>query len=746
MLIGKVFDSVRSVFGGQQPQGLSDTLVLRAGPGGPTVAPGSSGPSRGAGAGGQGGDGKGSNKLVSMLLWLVVALAGAGAFGFLALHRGETISAAWLIIAALCTYAVAYRFYSRFLTLSVFEVDDERATPAERLENHVDFVPTNKWVLYGHHFAAIAGAGPLVGPVLAAQFGYLPGTLWLIIGVVFAGAVQDYVILFGSVRRDGKSLGQMAREEINTVAGIAAMVAVLAIMIILLAVLALIVVNALRESAWGLFTIACTIPIALLMGWWMHRFRPGQVLEASIIGIVLVLFSVVAGGWVAASPTWAPYFTFEGPPIVWMLVIYGFVASVLPVWILLSPRDYLSTFLKIGTIGLLAVGIIFTLPDIHMPAVTQFIDGSGPVFTGKLFPFAFITIACGAVSGFHALISSGTTPKMVRRESDTRMVGYGSMLTESFVGVMALIAASILDPGVYFAINSPAGVVGGTLEAATQTISSWGFVVTPEHMRELAEAMGEETLLARTGGAPSLAVGMAQIFSGMFGGSGVAVWYHFAIMFEALFILTTIDAGTRVGRFMLQELLGHIWEPLGRTSWYPSIVLSSALIVAGWGYFLYNGVIDPLGGINSLWPLFGISNQLLAATALCVGTTIIIKMGKARYAWTTLLPLAWLLLVTTAAVIDKAFSSNPRHGFLAHARSFQDAIDAGGLPPGVASVEAARQMMFNDRLNATLALIFLGVVFLVLVASIREWYLITSKKKEAVLHEAPYVKTALPLP
>ncbi len=746
MLIGKVFDGARSVFGGQQPDVMGDTLVLRSGPGSQTAAPSPSGPSKGTGTGGPDGDGKGPNKAVMMVVWGIIALIGAACFGFMALHRGETINAAWLVVAALCTYAVGYRFYSRFLAYTVFEVDDTRATPAERLENHVDFVPTNRWVLYGHHFAAIAGAGPLVGPVLAAQFGYLPGTLWLIVGVVVAGAVQDFVVLISSVRRDGKSIGQMAREEINKVAGIAAMVAVLAIMIILLAVLALIVVNALRDSAWGLFTIACTIPIALLMGWWMHRFRPGQVLEASIIGIVLVLLAVVAGGWVAASPTWAPWFSAEGTTIVWLLVIYGFVASVLPVWILLSPRDYLSTFLKVGTIGMLAFGILLTLPEMHMPAVTQFIDGTGPVFTGKLFPFVFITIACGAVSGFHALISSGTTPKMVRRESDTRMVGYGSMLTESFVGVMALIAATILDPGVYFAINSPAGVVGGTLQAATETISNWGFVVTPEQMESLAEAMGESTLLARTGGAPSLAVGMAQIFSGMFGGSGIAVWYHFAIMFEALFILTTIDAGTRVGRFMLQELLGHVWEPLGRTSWYPSIVLSSALVVMGWGYFLYQGVVDPLGGINSLWPLFGISNQLLAAVALCVGTTVIIKMGKAKHAWSTIVPLVWLLVVTTAAVFDKAFSADPRHGFLAHARSFDEVLARGELPANVSSVEAARQMMFNDRLNASLALVFLAVVFLVLIASIREWYLITSKKKEAVMHEAPYVKTALPLP
>jgi carbon starvation protein len=679
-----------------------------------------------------------------MLVWGLVAAAGAGAFAYLALHRGETINAAWVIIAALCTYTVAYRFYSKYIASRILEVDDTRATPAERLENGVDYVPTNKWVLFGHHFAAIAGAGPLVGPVLAAQFGYLPGTLWLIIGVVLAGAVQDMVILFASVRREGKSLGQMARDEINTVAGITAMVAVMAIMIILLAVLALIVVNALRESAWGLFTIAMTIPIALLMGWWMQKFRPGKVTEASLIGIVLVLAAVVGGGQVAESPTWAPYFTAEGTTLVWLLIGYGFVASVLPVWVLLSPRDYLSTFLKIGTIGGLSVAILFTLPDIQMPAMTQFVDGTGPVFSGKLFPFAFITIACGAISGFHALIASGTTPKMVMRESDVRMVGFGAMLAESFVGVMALIAATILDPGVYFAINSPMAAVGPTVEAATQTISSWGFVVTPEQMASLAEEMGEESLMHRTGGAPSLAVGMAQIFSTVFGGTGVAVWYHFAIMFEALFILTTIDAGTRVGRFMLQELLGYVYKPLGRTSWYPSIVISSALVVAMWGYFLYQGVIDPLGGINSLWPLFGISNQLLASVALCVGTTVLVKMGKTKHIWVMLLPLVWLFIVTFTASIQKVWSAEPRHGFLAHARMFNDILDRGELPAGVGSIDAARQMIFNDYLNSGITIMFMAATVLVLVASMREWYLVISKKKTPQLQEHPYTPTSYP--
>ena len=679
---------------------------------------------------------------LSVVVWIVVAALGAFSFGLLALHRGETINAAWLVIAAICTYSVAYRFYSGFLARRVFELDDRRATPAERLDNHVDFVPTNRWVLFGHHFAAIAGAGPLVGPVLAAQFGYLPGTLWLIAGVVVAGAVQDFIILFASMRRDGKSLGQMARDEINPVAGFTAMLAVLAIMIILLAVLALIVVNALNHSAWGLFTIACTIPIALLMGWWMHRFRPGRVGEASAIGLVLVLLATVGGGWVAAS-SWAPWFVASGTTLVWLMMAYGFVASVLPVWVLLCPRDYLSTFLKIGTIAALAGAILISLPVIQMPAVTQFVDGTGPVFAGKLFPFAFITIACGAISGFHSLVSSGTTPKMLMRETDARLVGYGSMLMESFVGVMAIIAASILEPGVYFAINAPAGVVGAGIEEATRTIATWGFAVSPEQMRALAADVGEQTLLARTGGAPSLAVGMAQIFSGLFGGTMIAVWYHFAIMFEALFILTTIDTGTRVGRFMLQELLGHVWRPLGRTSWLPSVVLSSALIVCGWGYFLYQGVVDPLGGINSLWPLFGISNQLLASVALCVGTTVLIKMGKARYSWVTLAPLTWLLVVTFTAGWQKVFSADPRLGFLSHARVIEDALGRGALPTGATTVEAARRMLFNDRLDAAVAMLFMSVVILVVAASLREWYLVLRKRKPARTSEAPFVATAL---
>ena len=672
-------------------------------------------------------------RLLRTLTWVLVAGLGAVAFGVLALSRGETINAAWLVIAAVCTYSVAYRFYSRFIANRVFILDPRRATPAERLSNGRDFVPTNKWVLFGHHFAAIAGAGPLVGPVLAAQFGFLPGTLWLVIGVVIGGAVQDFTILCCSVRRNGKSLGQMAKEEINPMAGATAMVAVLFIMIILLAVLALIVVNALRASPWGLFTIACTVPIALLMGWWMKVWRPGKVGEASAVGAVLLLTALVAGGWVAAHPTLGPAFTHTGTTLTWLMIAYGFIASVLPVWMLLCPRDYLSTFLKISTIVILAVAILIILPPLRMPALTPFAtQGEGPVFAGKLFPFAFITIACGAISGFHSLIASGTTPKMLAREPDARMIGYGGMLMESFVGVMAMIAACTLEPGVYFAMNTtPAGLAG-----AADVLNSVGFVVTPEQMQTLAAQMGEQTLIARTGGAPSLAVGMAHIFSGftsvLGGKAATALWYHFAIMFEALFILTTIDTGTRVGRFMLQEVLGHVWPRFGETSWYPSIIASSAVVVAGWGYFLYQGVVDPLGGINSLWPLFGISNQLLAAVALCVGTTIIIKMGRARYAWVTLVPLAWIVTVTMTAGWQKVFSADPKLGFLAHAASL-----AGSSAPNVS------RLIFNDRLNTFVALLFMAVVALLIIVSAREWWLVLSRRKAATVNETPFVEADL---
>jgi carbon starvation protein len=599
------------------------------------------------------------------------------------------------------------------------------------LNNGRDFHPTNKWVAYGHHFAAISGAGPLIGPTLAAQFGFLPGTLWLIVGVVFGGAVQDFTILFASMRRDGKSLGQMAKEEVNPLAGMAAMIAILAIMIILLAVLALVVVNALRGSPWGLFTIACTIPIALLMGWWMKAVRPGQVAEATAMGVVLLMLALVGGRWVAEHPAWAAAFTWSGTQICWAVIAYGFFASVLPVWLLLAPRDYLSTFMKIGTLLVLAGAILILLPPLRMPAVTQFTDGTGPVFAGKVFPFAFITIACGAVSGFHALIASGTTPKMLIRETDAPLVGYGAMLTESFVGLMAMIAAVTLDPGVYFAMNVGPAALGGTAESAAQKIAEWGFMVTPDQLQMLARQMGETTLLSRTGGAPSLAVGMAGVLGNVFTGAGMALWYHFAIMFEALFILTTVDAGTRVGRFMFQELAGHVWAPLGRTSWYPSIVTSSAFVVAAWGYFVYQGVIDPLGGINSLWPLFGIANQLLAAVALCVGTTIIIKMGKLRYAWVTGVPLVWLTVATLTAGWQKVFSPDPALGFLSHAQSLVNS----------ASPDAAR-MIFNDRLDAALALFFMIIVVVVLLASAKEWWLVAAKRKAPGVNETPFVPTA----
>jgi carbon starvation protein len=669
--------------------------------------------------------------------WPLLAVAGAVAWGVLALHRGETISAAWLVLAAVGTYLLAYRFYSRFLADRVLGLNDRRATPAERLANGRDFVPTQRWVLFGHHFAAIAGAGPLVGPVLAAQFGYLPGTLWIVFGVVLGGAVQDFVILFGSMRRDGKSLGQMAKEETGPVTGLLAMVAVLAIMVILLAVLALVVVNALKDSPWGVFTILCTIPIAIIMGFWMKIWRPGRTLEASALGVVLLMAALVGGRYIAQSPLLAPYFTHSGLAIAYGMIAYGFIASVLPVWMLLCPRDYLSTFMKIGTILLLALGILLVLPPLKLPAVTQFVDGTGPVFAGKLFPFAFITIACGAISGFHSLVASGTTPKMLTRESDARLIGYGGMLMESFVAIMALCAAALLDPGIYFAINAPLSTLGGNVHSAAEVIRGWGFSVTPEQIEGLAASVGEKTLLGRTGGAPSLAVGMAHIFSSAFGTGLMALWYHFAIMFEALFILTTVDTGTRVGRFMLQELAGQVWRPLGRTSWYPSTVLASGLIVAAWGYFLVQGVLDPLGGINSLWPLFGISNQLLAAVALCVGTTLIIKSGKARYAWVTLLPLAWVLVATLTAGWQKVFASDPRLGFLAHAATVVDQLAAGGID----SVRGAR-LVFNDRLDAVVTLSFMLVTVLVVLASAREWVLILTRRKPATAKESPFVETA----
>jgi len=671
-------------------------------------------------------------RLTTILIWLLVAGIGALAMATIALHRGEPINAMWLVVAAVCSYALGYRLYSRFVATKVLVLDGKRATPAERLENGRDFVRTNKWVVFGHHFAAIAGPGPLVGPVLAAQFGYLPGTLWILAGAVFGGCVQDFVILLFSVRRDGKSMTEMAREEIGRAGGGVAYLAVISIMVVLLGVCALIVVNALKSSPWGTFTIAMTIPIALLMGLYLRRVRPGKVLETSALGFVLVMAAIWGGQWVSQHAELAKYFTLTAPTLALLIIAYGFAASALPVWLLLAPRDYLSTFVKLGTIAALALGIVFMRPTLHMPALTRFIDGTGPVFAGNVFPFAFITIACGAISGFHSLIASGTTPKLIARETETRMVGYGAMLAESMVAIMAMIAACVLQPGVYFAINSPAGIVGAAPEAAAATISNWGFSVSAAEMQSLAQMVGEQTLFNRTGGAPAFAVGMAHIFANTLGGQGLmAIWYHFAIMFEALFILTVLDAGTRVARFMVQDALGHVWKPMGRTSWYPSILANSALIVAAWGYFLWQGVKDPLGGINSLWPLFGIANQSLAIVALGVATTIIIKMARARYAAVTLVPLVWLVAVTFSASYYKIFDANPRIGFLAHARLLEN---------GPASATTSR-LIFNDRLDAVVTGILICLIAVIVVESAREWLRVLSGRKTAMVREAPFVTT-----
>ena len=678
-------------------------------------------------------------RLRGIIIWSFVSALGATSFAWLALSRGEPVSAAWLLVAALCTYAVSYRFYSKFIASRIFALDPTRPTPAVRLNDGRDFTPTNRWIVFGHHFAAIAGPGPLVGPTLAAQFGFLPGALWIIIGVALGGAVQDFVILCASVRRDGKSLGQMAKEEIGPIAGYTALVAVLGIMIVLIAVLALVVVNALKSSPWGVVTIGLTIPTALIMGVYLRWVRPHAVLEASAIGLVLLFVALLAGRWVASNPALAPTFTLTGKTLALLIMAYSFFASVLPVWLLLAPRDYLSAFVKIGVVLALALGIVIVLPPLQMPALTQFTDGTGPVFAGKIFPFAFITIACGAISGFHSLIASGTTPKLLANEADARMVGYGGMLTESLVAVMALIAACVLTPGVYFAINAPVSAIGTTAASAAAAVQHWGFTLDPAQMQVLAQDVGEKTLLSRTGGAPSLAVGMAHIFSRVLGGStAMALWYHFAIMFEALFILTTVDAGTRVGRFMLQDLLKHVWAPIGRVSWYPAVVMASGIVVAMWGYFLYQGVMDPLGGINSLWPLFGISNQLLAAVALCVGTTVIIKMGKARYAWVTILPLTWLATVTLTAGVEKIFSADPKLGFLSHARMVGDRLAIGALPNGVQTLTEAKRLILNDRIDAAVAAFFLLSVIVILVASAHEWFTVLSGRKAAVTSEIPF--------
>ncbi len=655
-----------------------------------------------------------------VMIWGGTAVLGAASLGVLALNRGETVSALWLVIAALCTYAIAYRFYAKYLATNVACLDAARPTPATLRHDGLDYVPTNKFVLFGHHFAAIAGAGPLVGPVLAAQMGFLPGTLWILAGVVLAGAVQDFLVLAFSVRRDGRSLGEMIRSEMGAFAGTVASVGVLAIMMILLAVLALIVVKALAASPWGTFTIVATIPIALGMGVFLRFVRPRGVLEASVVGVVLLLTSIWLGGQVAGTPAWAAVFTLSAPTLALLLMGYGFAASVLPVWLLLAPRDYLSTFLKIGTIAALAVGIVFTLPALHMPAVTRFIDGTGPVFAGSLFPFLFITIACGSVSGFHALVSSGTTPKMLASETDLRLIGYGAMLAESGVAIMALIAASVLQPGAYFAMNAPASLVGGDVAHAAATISGWGFVVTPDALTKLAHQVGEATILGRAGGAPTLAVGMASIFSNVLGGDRLmAFWYHFAILFEALFILTTIDAGTRVARFMVQDFAGMLAPGLAQTSSLLANLLATALAVAGWGYFLYQGVMDPLGGINTLWPLFGIANQMLAAIALTLCAVILFKLKRQRVAWVALLPTGWLAVCTLTAGAEKIFSPVPAVGFLAHASRYETAAAAGAVLAPAHSAAQMSQIILNDRVDVSLTALFMAVVVTMLVSGLR---------------------------
>ncbi len=689
------------------------------------------------------------NRTGRYAIWVGIAAIGAVCWGVLALSRGEEINAAWMLFAALASYAIAYRFYARFIQRKVLEADDNRATPAERLNNGRDFEPMDRRVLFGHHFAAIAGAGPLVGPVLAAQMGFLPGTVWIIVGVILAGAVQDMTTLFFSMRRDGKTLGQMAREEIGPVGGAAALIAVLSIMVILLAVLALVVVQALAESPWGAFSLAMTLPIALFMGVYLRFLRPGRVLEVSIIGIALLMAAIIGGGWIDASP-YAEFWTFTPNQLVFGLIAYGFIASVLPVWVLLAPRDYLSTFMKIGTIALLALGIAFTLPVMQMPATTPFaFNGEGPVFAGALFPFVFITIACGALSGFHALVASGTTPKLIQKESQVRMIGYGAMLVESFVAVMAMIAACILDPGVYFAMNANPALLGDTVQSASQAIGGFGYSVSPDTLSSTANAVGEETIIGRTGGAPTLAVGMSQIFSGLLGGAALqAFWYHFAIMFEALFILTTVDAGTRVGRFMLQDLIGNVYAPFARTSWLPGNLIASALIVGGWGYFLYAGVNDPLGGINQLFPLFGIANQLLAAVALTVGTTILIKMGKLRYAWVTALPLVWDAAVTLTASWQKIFSSDPSMGFFAQRAAAQQSLQAGELNETMLALQAqtlddAQQILVNTTVDGVLSILFAVLIIIVIADATRLWFSIVFRGNRPEVQESVYEESRL---
>ncbi|CNF53944.1 carbon starvation CstA family protein [Yersinia mollaretii] len=655
----------------------------------------------------------------TVVIWLTVALIGAFAFAMLALSRGEHVNAIWLVIASVACYSIAYRFYSLFIAKNVFELDDRRLTPAERRNDGLDYVPTNKWVLFGHHFAAIAGAGPLVGPILAAQMGFLPGTIWILVGVMMAGAVQDFLILFISTRRDGRSLGEMAKQELGAFAGVITMLGALGVMIIILSALALVVVKALADSPWGLFTIAATIPIALFMGVYMRFIRPGKIAEVSLIGFVLMMTAIIYGGNIAVDPYWGPFFTLHGTTLTWVLIIYGFIASVLPVWLLLAPRDYLSTFLKIGVIIGLAVGIVFAMPEMKMPAVSRFIDGSGPVFSGSLFPFLFITIACGAISGFHALVASGTTPKLIERESHIRFIGYGAMLMESFVAIMALICASVIDPGVYFAMNSPAALIGTTVESAALAINSWGFVVTPETLTMIAQDVGEKSILSRAGGAPTFAVGMAHIISEVFNSRNMmAFWYHFAILFEAMFILTAVDAGTRACRFMVQDLVGVVVPSMANNRSWLGNLSGTTVAVACWGFFVYQGVVDPLGGINTLWPLFGIGNQMLASMALILGTVVLFKMKKQRYAWVTIVPTIGLFITSMTAGFQKIFHEKPSIGFLAQARKFSVGVEQGVLIAPAKSIKDMETIVFNNQINAALCAFFMLVAVTMLISSV----------------------------
>ncbi|MFD7031838.1 carbon starvation CstA family protein [Streptomyces sp. NPDC059917] len=683
----------------------------------------------------------------SIAVWAAVALVGAVGWGVLALSRGEEISAAWLLAAALGSYAIGYRFYARFIAERVLKVDKTRATPAERLDNGVDFHPTDRRVLFGHHFAAVAGAGPLVGPVLASQMGYLPGTIWIVAGVIFAGAVQDMVTLFFSTRRNGRSLGQMARDEIGPVGGAAALVAVFMIMIILLAVLALVIVNALADSPWGVFSIGMTIPIALFMGFYLRVLRPGRITEVSLIGVALLLLAIVAGGWVAES-SFADVFTLDKETLVIWMVGYGFLASVLPVWMLLAPRDYLSTFMKVGTIGLMAAGVVIAMPTLKMPAVTEFASrGDGPVFAGSMFPFVFITIACGALSGFHALVSSGTTPKMIQKETQVRVIGYGAMLTESFVAIMAVIAACIIEPGLFFAVNAPTGRIGATALEASQAIGGLGFSITPDALTQAAKDIGETSLLSRTGGAPTFALGMSEIFSSVVGGTAMkAFWYHFAIMFEALFILTTVDAGTRVGRFMLQDTLGNVHKSFKDVSWKPGVWFASAIVVGGWGYFLWVGVKDPLGGINQLFPLFGIANQLLAAVALAVCTTLLVKSGRLKWAWVTAVPLAWDVAVTLTASYQKIFSDDAAIGFFAQRDKYVNGIDAGKVLKPAKNMDQMHTVVTNATVDGVLSAVFAILIVIVLLDAVRTCVKAVRDPQGTALSEVPWTESKIIAP